>query len=1251
MRSARRYLPPLLFLSLVAPIAADESIVWDFDTAAEYPWKQHGQIQLKQPGPRPPEFPDFATNNVAMGFSATAYLSVPDPGKQSPFDFTNGDSVTLEAWVNLQQVHNGQWQYIVGKGRTGRPGFEQDNQNWALRITGVEGEARLNFLFATERTGNDAHWHRWTSRQGFPPATGWHHVALTYTFGKPQSIQGWVNGKPTDGVWDLGGPTTKPPIVDDDEIWIGNRLAGSLDQIAIHRTTISKEVLASRFRRIGKPRLAPQPSRIMPEITGVPTGKILFTVSEGLPSFRRWPYESEAWPKESQRWHGDTFLLPRLPTHFDDWGIRAGWNAPVLLRMAADVKLPSQTGKLLLRCRGLGRLWIDGNLVAETKPPVISAPDGEEPVRPLPKPLFPGARLPSYRQQEVIVDYPPKAVADGSAVRTSQNDTPATPRDSSSPTGQPQLSRVVLEVIVGGKGQRTEPGEVCVAMQTGNQVFQLLGDGGVDLTEQLTHRKAQAIQSTLLQLDDATRRQLAAGQNTFWEHRHQLAAAWGKTHAAPQPPDVSDPNITHPIDRFLIAQINRKQKQQSAQSTASSRAFHQQVLPILQKHCFRCHGDQARGGLQLSSRSRMLAGGESEQPAVVPEHPEKSPLILRIRESDAELRMPPNGQKLSPAEIAALETWIRDGAQWPDVLVDPQSLAVAPVIDDAAFLRRVYLDTVGIPPSEKTAKAFLNNSQPAKRKQLVAQLLDDKRHADHAMSVWLDRLAENPTLINPSLNSTGPFRWFLYDSLRDRKPMDRLVTELILLRGGAAEGGSAGFGLAAENDAPMAAKGHILAGAFLGIELQCARCHDSPYHQTTQRDLYSLAAMLRRQATKVPPTSRVPAAFFDQQARASLIKVTMQPDEEVPAQWPFAKLTGVPDDSSLNTLLQNPDDSRERLAALITAPQNRRFARVIVNYAWKRLMGEGLVEPPHDWEGRDPSHPELLDWLAHQFVTHGYRIRHVEQLILTSVAYQRQAIGKPASDPKLRFFNAPRRRRMTAEQIVDSMYQATGSSMMVEELTFVHDGRRELGKRQTLGLPYRAWMFANLNNERDRPSLSLPQAQAVTDVLEAFGWTGARQKPVHQRSSEANVLQPGVLANGLLSQALTRASYQSHLAQLALQAESAEQMVDTLFLSTLTRLPTSAERRVFVAALNEEVPFSRRLAPTGAITRPEPLPRLPQVTWFNHGRPQANEIQKEIERRVRQGPPPDPRLVPTWRESYEDVIWSLLNHHEFVWVP
>ena len=89
-----------------------------------------------------------------------------------------------------------------------------------------------------------------------------------------------------------------------------------------------------------------------------------------------------------------------------------------------------------------------------------------------------------------------------------------------------------------------------------------------------------------------------------------------------------------------------------------------------------------------------------------------------------------------------------------------------------------------------------------------------------------------------------------------------MVTELIMMRGDQHRGGSAGFAMAAENDAPMAAKGHILASAFLGVEMQCARCHDAPYHQSTQRDLFSLAAMLSRKPLKAPQSSSVPADFF-----------------------------------------------------------------------------------------------------------------------------------------------------------------------------------------------------------------------------------------------------------------------------------------------------------------------------------------------------------------------------------------------------
>jgi hypothetical protein len=575
---------------------------------------------------------------------------------------------------------------------------------------------------------------------------------------------------------------------------------------------------------------------------------------------------------------------------------------------------------------------------------------------------------------------------------------------------------------------------------------------------------------------------------------------------------------------------------------------------------------------------------------------------------------------------------------------------LSPRIKGEAFLRRVFLDTVGVPPTANEIELFLADKSPNRRHRMIDRLLVDERGADHRISYWLDALAENPTLLNASLNSTGPFRFFVHDSLRDNKALDRMVTELILMRGSKHGGGSAGFSMAAENDAPFAAKGHILASTFLGVDLQCARCHDSPYHSTTQRDLYSLAAMLQRKPATVPKTSRVPAAFFEKQSRESLIRVTLKPDESVAVAWPFANVTGVADDTSIDGLMRQPKDSRERLAALITAPQNRRFPRVIVNRIWKRLIGAGFVEPTHDWEGRHASHPELLDWLAHELVTHDYDVTHVLRLVLTSRTYQRTASGNNLhASHEERFFNAPERRRLTAEQIVDSMHAVTGVPMNIGELTFVHDGRRPLSNRLTLGRPNRSWMLASLNNERDRPSLSLPQARAETDVLQAFGWTGSRQKPITERDPNPNILQPGILANGILTSTLTRASHNSQLAQLAVDAHSPESLADALFLRILSRRPQPAERATFTSAL--AVGFDSRRVPADQIEPLKPSSPLPLITWFNHQRQKATKVQNEVERRVRKGPPADPRLQPPWREVYEDLIWSLVNHREFVWMP
>lgn len=1220
--------------SSVDVMAADAVARWDFGSEEQTPLSIRGNVKRDQAGPRAPEFPDFSTGNTAVRFDASGYLEVTDPGVDSMYDFTNGDTISIEAWVHVDPTGGSSPMYVVGKGRSDAAKFARDNQNWALRVVSKDSMIKMSFLFASTPKPGGSHWHRWTSAAGFDAQTGWHHLAVSYRFGTPESIRGWIDGRPSKGTWDMGGATKSPPVVDNDVVAIGasrsgspgNSFKGMIDSVAIHRSSLDDATVASRFNRVGGPRTVELMPEVMPEIASVPTGRVSVSIAEGLPSEKRWLNEGESWPTVTDHWTTDHFLLPRIPVRYDSWGIRESWNAPVLVTMAADVQLPTGTNQFLLRTRSLGRLWVDGTLIARTA--TIRRRTGNlEPVVPVPTQQVPDARVAGFHQQEVFGEY-----------------RVAAHKQASTDTASKQTVRVVLEFVVGGKQLRTESGEVCVAIKTSqDDWYDLLSppaDSRVPLTETAMRPLIKQIDESLVRHQDRTRRSAAVSQDEFWENRHAIARNSDRIGEPNQGPHQDR------IDRLISSKIDQAVSSATQHDRATTRQFHDQVLPILSEHCFRCHGEKKQGGLRLNSRQHALAAGESEQPAVVPGSPEGSELIQQIRSG----AMPPTDDGLNEQQITILETWIRNGAVWPSRPVPAAVTRSVPLVSDAAFLRRVFLDTVGVPPQQHVTAAFIADRTPDKRARIIDQLLADDRIADHWVSFWMDLLAENPTLLNGSLNSTGPFRWFLYESLRDGKPIDRMVTELILMRGSVGAGGSAGFGVAAENDSPLAAKAHILSSAFLGIELQCARCHDSPYHSTTQADLYSIAAMLGRKSLTPPKTSRVPDEFFENKGRQSLIRVTLELGQQVTPKWPFADFTGNDDSTSIDRLVQEPADSRERLAALITSPDNKRFPRVIVNHLWKRLIGTGFVEPVNDWEGKSASHPILLDWLADELVTHDYDARHVMRLIMTSDVYQRESVGDNLVAPAdQRFFNAPDPRRLTAEQIVDSLFTSADRKMDVEELTFVHDGSDTIERRMTLGVPRRAWMFASLNNERDRPSLSLPRAQPIVDVLQAFGWTGSRQKPIAQRDTAPNVLQPGILANGTLTTSITRAADQSVLASLAVNANTAEELVDAVFLRFLVRHPTPTEWKTFSTALGRG--FDARLAPTTERQPPPIDTPLPQVTWSNHLVPETTEIQYEVQRRVRRGPHPDPRLSDEWREVYEDVLWSLVNDREFVWVP
>jgi hypothetical protein len=570
----------------------------------------------------------------------------------------------------------------------------------------------------------------------------------------------------------------------------------------------------------------------------------------------------------------------------------------------------------------------------------------------------------------------------------------------------------------------------------------------------------------------------------------------------------------------------------------------------------------------------------------------------------------------------------------------------APLIDDYAFLRRAALDTIGRVPTVEELNQFLGDSAKERRAKAIDRFLQHPSWADHWVSYWQDVLAENPGILKPMLNNTGPFRWYVHEAFSDNKPMDRFATELILMEGSSYYGGPAGFGVATENDVPMAQKAQIVAQAFMGMQMQCARCHDAPFHDFKQRDLFSLAAMLKRAPQEVPLSSSIPTNANIVIGR--VVKVTLKPGSKVEPTWTLTNT--VPDELAAD-ILRNAKDSRERLAALVTDPRNDRFARVIVNRLWKQFLGKGIVEPVDDWETAKPSHPELLDWLARELTTHDYDLKHIARLILNSHTYQREARpDAPGDKPEQRLFAGPSRRRMSAEQIVDSLFSAVGKKFESEEMNMDVDGRRPVREFNNLGTPYHSWEFTSLSNERDRPALAMPRAQMISDTLSTFGWRESRQGPQTLRDDSPNVLQPAAIANGLLANGrITRLSDDSALTALATRGDvTLPQLTRETFLRLASRPPTPAEEKLFASYLKDG--FDSRLA-VSEKTTPKPRKATRPVSWSNHLNPQATKIKLEAERAARVGDPPTERIAAPWRERMEDAVWALVNSPEFMFVP
>jgi mono/diheme cytochrome c family protein len=1159
-------------------------MVWRFDDG-------------KEPGPRSPAYPGFTRQNTARRFNGDGKKDGLRVKDSEELRFELNETITLEAWVNAA-VGDGT-PYIIGKGRLGTKEFGAENQNYAMRLQfGKEG-AQLGFLFhSADQPGKKGDWHRWWSKE-LMALGGWHHVAVTYTFGQPKSIKGFIDGRETDGTWDMGGATDRAPTVDGDAVVIGSgsnltsshSLDGWLDDVAIYRGEVDDEFLKAKYQFVPPP----------PPVTQkqVPSGKVLVQLAEeGMPETNAWPMIP---PKVGETYTEEVFGFTDVPQKYVDTGVRADRHVPFLLRAAATVTFPKGKHRLLLRARGATNLYLSGKSVLSTPfPPKDS--DGHHLVA----------------DQEGYLNLGPdfRFVPPGNRESLCEFES----------TGKPMF--IILETLVGsyvGKSvRRAETGETVVAWsQEGTETWQLVTPG----SRQVAYTDAGWAayeKERMAHYDEVNAERRAAARNQhapYWSKRREAAVAWL----------AKNPAGEGSVDSFIDAKIAEVSQQASAQGSVD---YFKQIQPILEAKCTECHqGSKAKGGLRLDTFAEATKDG-----AITPGKPEASEVLARIISEDEDEVMPPKGKKVTAEERALLTTWIKEGAHWPTIRAD--HLTQTEPCDDLTFIRRAYLDTVGVVPTLAEIAAF--QAKPD-RKALVDALLKDPRWADHWMGYWQDVLAENPNMLNPTLNNTGPFRWWLYESLKDNKPMDLFVTELLRMRGSERLGGPAGFAVASQNDVPMAAKGTIVSTAFLGVEMKCARCHDSPTHKWLQQDLFALAAMLGTKELEVPKTSSVPMDKIHAGGRKPLIQVTLKPGTKVQPKWPFAEFC----DESAASLAEDSKDTRDVLAAMITAPQNERFAQVIANRVWARFMGRGIVEPVEDWEKGKPTHPELIRWLGRQLVEGGYDVKHLARLILNSKAYQR------ATDPVLKqtspLFTSPAPRRLQAEQIVDSLFAATGKPFRTEEVCLDIDNTRDLKNSINLGKPHRSWMLTSTSNERDRPSLALPRIQAVADVLSAFGWRGSRQDPISRRDMDANVLQPAILSNGTVATWLTRLSDDHGITQLALQDQPLEVFIDKLFLSLLTRHPTEEEIKLYREHLADG--FETRISNLKSqISNPKREPEK-YVSWSNHLDAEATLIRLKQEADARAGDPPTTKLDAKWRNKLEDVLWAVLNSPEWAFSP
>jgi hypothetical protein len=452
------------------------------------------------------------------------------------------------------------------------------------------------------------------------------------------------------------------------------------------------------------------------------------------------------------------------------------------------------------------------------------------------------------------------------------------------------------------------------------------------------------------------------------------------------------------------------------------------------------------------------------------------------------------------------------------------------ISDDATFLRRVSVDIAGRLPTLPESEAFLADASPSKREALINRLLDSTDYADYFANKWA-AILRNKRRLDVEKRATFAFHEWIRESLYQNKPYDQFVREILTATGTPGQSPPVGWYREVKDAATQL---EDTAQLFLGLRIQCAKCHHHPFEKWSQQDYYGFAAFFSQVGRKRGQVQNEDRIFH---------KVGLATAQN-PKTGQNVKPTGL----GSGPLQIGPElDPRQALADWMSAKENPFFARSLVNRYWKHFFGRGLVDPEDDMRVTNPaSNPELLDALAQDFIDHDFDLKHLVRTITSSTTYQLAADPNDWNQDDKQNFSRYYPKRLNAEVLLDAIDQVTGTQTVFQGVP--------VGTR----------------------AVQLPDTGFNNYFLTVFGRPEASSACECERSSEANLAQSLHLLNSSDIQGKLTAASGSAAKLAGDESRSDDEKIRDLYLLAFSRPPTSDETSIALAHVKKNAADPKR---------------------------------------------------------------------------